>query len=1257
MSGGPRIGRSATVMAAGTAVSRVLGVARATVLVGAVGANAVVANQFALANVLPNVIYMLVAGGVVNAVLVPQVVRAYRTDQGQEYVDRLLTVSLALLAAITVTLTATAPLIVRVVGGTSDPESVALATAFAFWSIPQVFFYGLYTLLGQVLNARGSFGPYMWAPVVNNVVSILGFGLFIVVFGGYRSGSPLLDPGSWTGGPVTLLAGSATLGIVAQALVLLWPLHRIGFRFRPRRDWRGAGLGTAGRVAGWTFGALLAGQVGVLVVTRVSNAAGHLGADAATAGNNAYNLAFTVFMLPHSLVTVSLLTALFTRLSSHAAAGDTAAVRSDTSYGLRTIGVFTVLATAVISVLALPLVRVVLPTATPAEAGSLPPIIVALTAGLTALGAWSLAQRVAYAHEDARSLFWVQVVMAGVVSVGTILGRLVLPVEWWVAGAGASIAASYVLGAIWGGAQVRRRLGGTGRTVLLVHAKAALAALVAAGVVWPLTRLVGDLSRLSFLPAVALSVLGGLAMLAVYAGLLRVLGVRELALVAGPVLTVLRRSMGQAGARLTVAQGPRAQGGDRLDVVIGQGTVLAGRYRLDQPVPTDLPGVECWRAHDQILDRPVRALVLRTERAIQAQDAARRAALVADARLLRVLDVGDHDAVPYVVTEPVTGRDLGQLVAQAPLPADQARAIVGEAAVALEMARRRGVHHLALRPSALHVDAEGRVVVSGLALDGELLGHELGDARSTTRADTVALVALLYTALTGRWPSPPGVADAAVPAAPALTGSPVPPAELVAGVPNDLDTLCSVTLGPHDDGPHSPAELVRELEPWVDLRPVGNADLPSTPGAPGAGRAGAGVAAAAGPSGGARGGSGSGWAPSGGVPGEPAESGRAAPARQSVLGLGPDRPPRPGTPPPAIPPPVRRDDPRRPAAASAPRTELSAAAGGGAGATSGGASGGAGGSPVVEGASTARGTALPPVVPPAGGSGSAHRTTHGSAQGAGHRTAPGRTSGGATAPSVTGAAGQPPRHEPSHHHPRPAAPVDHEAFDTLIGRSSDALTRTRFDPTRLVLALVAIAVVVGLVMAWTALTAPAPPIGGTDGFGDVQDTTPSATATDAAGGGQTGGADGGTDQAAVVPAIAGGQMVDPPPGGDENEHPELAPLAVDGDPATVWYSRTYRSPTYGMKPGIGFAITLAEPATVTTVTLVTRSTGGTVEVRATDPTTPTAGDVLASGPVAATTTLTLSAPTQTQTLVLWFPVLPQTADGSNRIEIAEIQVS
>lgn len=1305
------LGRSTAIMAAGTATSRVLGLVRASVLAAAIGVTAAGSNAFALANWLPNVIYMLIAGGVLNAVLVPQVVRAYRSPGGQEYVDRLLTAGGVVLLGVTAVVTLASPLVVRLASDVEDQSFVALSTAFALWCLPQVFFYGMYTLLGQVLNARGVFGPYMWAPVVNNVVAIAGLVVFIAAFGAFSQDGPSSTYEWWTSGRIAVLGGTATLGVALQALVLLVPLRRIGFRYRPRGGWRGVGLGRAGRVAGWTFGALLIGQLGIFVVTRVGTAAADQAAAGETvAGNAAYNLAFLFFMLPHSLVTVSLLTAMFTGLSSHAAAGEVTAVRGDASYGLRVIGVFTLFATAVLCVLAVPLMRVAFPTVPAAEVAVLAPVLIALVAGLTAFGAWSLVQRVFYAYEDARSLFRIQVPMALVVAGGAWLGSQVLPPRWWTATAGAAIAASYVLGAVWGGVAVRRRLGGTGRRVLSVHLRAGLAALVSAAAGWGVSLLWGDLTRVGMLTAALVCAVVGLVMLAVYAVGLRVLGVTEVdglakavGRLAGPVTRMLAPLTRRPGrpARSMGAQGrdgsrdpdgaPDAQGshgGDRLDgVVVGRGTLLAGRYRLSAPLTTDLPGVEAWAAQDQILDRPVRTLVLRSGRAREAQDAARRAALVSDPRLLRVLDVGEHEGLPYVVTEPVTGRDLVELTSHGPLPADQARAIIGEAAVALEVARRRGVHHLALRPSSVHVTDDGRVVVSGLALDGVVAGHGVGDARTTTRADTVALVALLYLTLTGRWPVPSGQDAGHAPTAPHVEGAVLPPAELSPAVPNDLDTLCAVTLGPHDDGPHSPAELVRELEPWG---PVAAAELfgaldaasewrRAVGGAAAAGTAAAGAAATAagsertgepggsgtpGPatgsdSGGATtGGASTSGASTSGAPGDEAltdtaetrrdpgsANGEGTPSAETVVVpatvartpvrelAGQPGVPLPATPPPAIPPTQYRARPD-----TSPRSSAVAAALGGAAVTSAVTSSGTSG---ATSAGTAGATSQPteavPAAPPATAPTEERTAVHHAAHAAPPATHPDRAAAASTRPAG------------------PASQDGHEDFDTLIGRSTAVLTEKRFNPAPVVLVLVAIALVIGAIMAFNALRAPAPPIGGTDGFGDVEDVEPTEPAAPEAGGEEPAPAE--PEAPAVVPAIASGAQLDPPPDGDENEHPEAVDLAIDGDPTTFWYSRTYRSATYGMKDGIGYAVTLAEPAVVTTVTLAVNGTGGNVEVRVTDPSTPTEGEVLASGPLGPQTVLTLSTPTEAQHVVLWFTELPQADDGGNRVELAEIALS
>ncbi|WP_298458961.1 murein biosynthesis integral membrane protein MurJ [uncultured Cellulomonas sp.] len=553
------LGRSAAVMAAGTAVSRVLGIVRGAMLVAAVGTTGLAANSFDLANKLPNIAVMLLATGMLNAVLVPQVVRAYTTARGEEYVNRIITLGAALLLGVTVLLTAGGGLLVRLYSDTASGAQLrVLATAFALWCLPQVFFYGMYTLLGQVLNARGSFGPFMWAPVVNNVVAIAGLAVFLGLFGPFHADLAPADLEWWTPARIALLGGTATLGVVCQAAVLVWPLRRIGFRYRPRWGLRGSGLGSAGRVAGWTFAALAVGQVGFLVATQVMTAADRTAQTLAdgrvvVAGNAVYTAAFTLYMLPHSLVTVSLLTALFTRLSTHAAHEDTDGVRADFSHGARTIGVFTLFATAALAVLALPVLRLVLPTQSVAEASATVPVVVALTFGVAALGTWSLCQRVFYAFEDARSLFGIQVAMAVVVAGGSVLSRAVLEPWWWVTGIAAAMSVSHVVGTVLAVGGLRRRIGrlGTARIVRL-YVRAGLAAAIAGGVGWTIVLAVGALPDdagdalmgVGMLRAALLCAAAGLAMLVVYGLLLRAMRVRELSDLTGPLLRRLGRRRG-----------------------------------------------------------------------------------------------------------------------------------------------------------------------------------------------------------------------------------------------------------------------------------------------------------------------------------------------------------------------------------------------------------------------------------------------------------------------------------------------------------------------------------------------------------------------------------------------------------------------------------------------------------------------------------------------------------------------------------------
>ncbi|ADG76583.1 integral membrane protein MviN [Cellulomonas flavigena DSM 20109] len=536
--------RGAALMAGGTAVSRLLGFLRAMVVIAAVSATGQVADAFSVANKLPNVLYMLLAGGVLNAVLVPQVVRAYKRDAGQEYVDRLLSFGFTVLAGATVALTLAAPLLVRLYADACSPAQTSLATSFAYWCVPQLFFYGAYALLGQVLNARGSFGPYMWAPVVNNLVSMAGFGVFIALVGQVRSAEEL------TAGQVALFGGSSTLGVVAQALVLVPFLRRAGVRYRWRWGLRGSGLGRAGTVATWTFLGLAIGQLGYVVVSRVASAAPGETCDPSTAiaGNAAYDYAFMLFMLPHSLVTVSLATALFTRLSAQAHDADVDGVRAGLSSGMRVVGLFTLLAGAGLVVLAEPVVRLIMPSesqdgAVQAVAG----VLVAMAVGLPAFGAWSMCQRVYYAYEDAKGMVPVQVVMAVVVAGGALLSRALLPNSSWVAGAGAAMSVSYLVGTVLAMRALRGRLAGRidGGQIVRTHVRAGLGALAAAGAGWGVLQVLQGSGPGGFVGAVLQCVVVAGVMGLVYLGALRLLRVRELDLLLAPVTSRLRRRLGR----------------------------------------------------------------------------------------------------------------------------------------------------------------------------------------------------------------------------------------------------------------------------------------------------------------------------------------------------------------------------------------------------------------------------------------------------------------------------------------------------------------------------------------------------------------------------------------------------------------------------------------------------------------------------------------------------------------------------------------
>src|SRR4051794_13911728 len=202
--------------------------------------------------------------------------------------------------------------------------------AFARYCLPQVFFYGMFVLVGQVLNARRSFGPMMWAPIANNVISVFVIVLYLLTIG---TASKAEQAGPYTSGAEALLGIGSTLGIAIQFLILVPYLKRSGFHYRSRFDFRHSGLGHTLRLAIWTVLFVVVNQVAYTVVVRLASGGTAAGSDGT--GYTVYSNAFLLVMVPHSIITVSLATAVLPRLSGYAAAGDLRALAASVNATMR----------------------------------------------------------------------------------------------------------------------------------------------------------------------------------------------------------------------------------------------------------------------------------------------------------------------------------------------------------------------------------------------------------------------------------------------------------------------------------------------------------------------------------------------------------------------------------------------------------------------------------------------------------------------------------------------------------------------------------------------------------------------------------------------------------------------------------------------------------------------------------------------------------------------------------------------------------
>jgi putative peptidoglycan lipid II flippase len=532
---------SSALMAAGTVVSRLSGFVRAALLAAALGTG-LHADVFNIANTIPNMLYILLAGGVFNAVLVPQLVKAIKNDPdgGSAYTNRVITLAALFLGLVSILLVVAAPLVMRVLVDPSYFDSSNAAAresmiTFARYCLPQVFFYGMFVLVGQVLNARRSFGPMMWAPIANNVISVLVLVVYLVTVGVQK------DAVGYSSGAEALLGIGSTLGIAAQFLILVPYLRRSGFTFRPRFDFKGSGLGQTFRLGVWTVLFVIVNQVAYTVVVRLASS----GSASGGTGYTVYSNAFLLVMVPHAIITVSLATAVLPRLAGFAVADDLRGLAETVTSTIRSTYALALPVLALIPVLAPYLASLVFGWGAAADTyRDFVPTLSFFALGIFFFTSHYLVLRGFYALEQNRRVFFIQCAIA-VVNIGAALAlthgvdpeqtapRLVI-----------AYAAAYAVGAAISFRQLSVQVGGLGgrelfRFAIRIALVVAIATGVALGVREGLDELIDGTSKLAVL--LRLAVISG-AGLGVYLGLARVFRLTEVTEVTQIVTSRLRRS-------------------------------------------------------------------------------------------------------------------------------------------------------------------------------------------------------------------------------------------------------------------------------------------------------------------------------------------------------------------------------------------------------------------------------------------------------------------------------------------------------------------------------------------------------------------------------------------------------------------------------------------------------------------------------------------------------------------------------------------
>ncbi len=491
--------RANVVVASGTAVSRLTGLVRTSLILVALGKG--LNDAYIGANNTPNMIYELILGGILTAALVPLFTDDLERGDGQDGTSAIISFALVALLAVSLLALVAGPALIHIFAlGSPEsrkPDYIAVGVPLSLLFAPQVFFYGLMAVWSAVLNSRHRFLAAAWAPVLNNLIAIatlLLAGRLIADAEENTLPQALADRRI-----IWILGIGTTLGIATMALSLYPAIRRSGVRLHFKLRLKHPAVRRAIRLSGWTFGYVIANLIAVVIISIL--------AKPSTGDPARYTTAFQFFQLPHALLAVSIMVTFEPLLGRADSRGDRREFNSQLLLGFRLIGLLII--PAAVGYLALPKgldARTFTATGELGTALGLSSIIAAFAIGLPGFSTYLYALRGFYAMKNTKIPF---VINCGE-NVINIAAAIVF-VRWWgVVGLALSFSLAYTVSAVVAVTVLTRRSpgfdwGGLAQTWV----KLLIAAGIMGGFVYGLVSFLAPSSALMLVPAIAIGIVVG----------------------------------------------------------------------------------------------------------------------------------------------------------------------------------------------------------------------------------------------------------------------------------------------------------------------------------------------------------------------------------------------------------------------------------------------------------------------------------------------------------------------------------------------------------------------------------------------------------------------------------------------------------------------------------------------------------------------------------------------------------------------------